>query len=99
MRNAIIVFLTILGINAAGATTALPDMKGTVDAWTPAMLDKARDAAMNAGYHPTAVEFVQDGNVFLTAVRNNEVYGVLLTKSGKFFASNGIPESPTGSGS
>lgn len=94
MRSAIIALLTILGTSAASATSPSPDMKGTVDAWTPAMLDKARLAATAAGYHPSAVEFVQDGNVFLTADRGEEVYGVLLTKSGKFFASNGIPETP-----
>jgi hypothetical protein len=91
MRTATIVFSAILGAHVASATANLPDMKGTVDAWTPALLDKARHAAMSAGYHPSAIEFVQDGNVFLTAARDNKVYGVLFTKSGKFFASNGIP--------
>ncbi len=97
MRVVTFAFLAILGTNAASLTATLPDMKGTVDAWTPAMLDKARHAAITAGYRPNAVEFVQDGNVFLTAARKNGVYGVLLTRSGKFFASNGIPKTPTGS--
>ena len=61
------------------------------------MLSKARRAAMAAGYHSVAVEFVQDGNVFLTAEHGNEIYGIVLTKSGKLFASNGIPNALTGS--
>ena len=100
MRQTAFVILLMIGATpVSAATTTLPDLRGTVDAWTPAMIAKARHATLNAGYRPTAIEFVQDGNVFLTATRNDQVYGVTLTRSGKLFASNGIPElaaSPAG---
>ena len=100
MRPAAIVILLISAATPVSAATfTLPELKGTVDASTPAMIDKARHAARAAGYQPTAVQFVQDGNVFLTATRDNQVYGVVLTRAGKFYASNGIPErasSPAG---
>lgn len=95
MRHTAFIFLlAVTAAPASAATFALPDFKGTVDASTPAMIDKARRAAREAGYQPVAVEFVQDGNVFLTATRDDRVYGVVLTRAGRFYASNGIPESP-----
>jgi hypothetical protein len=98
MRSAAIIIL-LIGAAAPVSAASLPDFKGTVDASTPTMIDKARHAAHEAGYQPIAVQFVQDGNVFLTATRGHQVYGVVLTRSGKFYASNGIPEpasSPAG---
>ena len=97
MRNATIAFLAALAaVPASPATATLPNMNGTVDAWTPAMLTNARRAAVAAGYHPVAVEFVQDGNVFLTAERGNEIYGVVLTSSGRLLASDGLPKTAVG---
>ena len=98
MRNTTIALLAALVVVPASASAAtLAAMKGTVDAWSPPMLGKAHSAAKAAGYHPVAVQFVQDGNVFLTAERGDEIYGVVVTRSGKLFASNGVPEIAIGS--
>ena len=98
MRSFAILLLGLLAAGPAAAAPAFPDtpnlpnMKGTVDAWTPAMLEKARHAATKAGYRPVAVQFVQDGNVFLTADRGDQVYDLVLTRAGKLYASSGTPE-------
>ena len=92
MRITTIAIVVLIATGPSATAAPLPDFKGTVDAWTPAMIARARYSAENAGYRPTAVEFVQDKNVFLTATRANQIYEITLTRSGKLFVSTGTPE-------
>ena len=91
MRTATVAIVVLIAAGPASAAP-LPDFNGTVDAWTPGMIAKARHSAENAGYHPSAVEFVQDGNVFLNATRASQVYEITFARSGKLFVSTGTPE-------
>jgi len=92
MRAMLASLLAIIVPGLSAAASYAPDFKGTVDASTPRIIARARHDAENAGYRPTAVEFVQDGNVFLTATRDNQVYEITVSPCGKAFVSTGLPK-------
>ncbi len=48
---------------------------------------------INAGYRPTALQFVQDGNFFFNATRGGDIYSVTVTSAGKVYASTPLPKS------
>ena len=75
---------------SAFAQTA--DFRGTVDEVTPAMKARAEAAIVKAGYRPTTFQFAQDGNYFFSATKNAQDYGVTVTRDGKTYFSNGLPE-------
>src|SRR6185312_3762719 len=92
MRSAMIALFVICAAAQAPAAAAAPaGSDGTVNASTPAMLGRARQAAEHAGYHPIAIAAVQDGNVFLNATRDNQVFEITFTRAGKLFVSTGLP--------
>ena len=63
----------------------------TVNSFTPAEEAHARSAVTEAGYKPSILEFAQAGNLFFTATRDDNIYEVTVTPSGKTFASTGLP--------
>jgi membrane-bound lytic murein transglycosylase len=79
---------------ASGAYAVTPAPHGTVNAYTAEELTRARKAVSEADYHPAALAFAQDGNIFLTARRNRELYEVTVTPSEKVYASTGLPQKP-----
>jgi hypothetical protein len=65
----------------------------TVNSYTQAQEAHARREVINAGYRPTALQFVQDGNFFFNATRGGDVYSVTVTSAGKVYASSPLPKS------
>lgn len=82
----------IAGATSAYAATSGP--RGTVNAYTAKDLSRARQAAREADYQPIALAFAQDGNIFLTATRDRELYQVTVTPAEKLYASTGLPLKP-----
>src|ERR1700754_2068524 len=60
----------------AGAYAATQGPAGTVNAYTAQELSRARAVAHNADYQSAALAFAQDGNIFLNATRDGELYQV-----------------------
>ena len=79
---------TIIGL--AGLLGAPALAPATVNSYTPAQADRARQAVRKAGYTPDAIAAVQDENFFLNARRAGQTYQVTVTRSGKVYASTGI---------
>jgi hypothetical protein len=67
--------------------------QGTVNSYTQAQEAHARREVINAGYRPTALQFVQDGNFFFNATRGADIYSVTVTSAGKVYASSPLPKS------
>jgi len=67
------------------------EFAGTVDEVTPAMKSRDEAAVTRAGYHPTTLQFGQDGNLFFTATKGGETYDATVTRAGKVYVSNGLP--------
>ena len=86
--------IIVLIAGVTGAYAATPGLHGTVNAYTAEELSRAREAARQADYRPDALAFAQDGNIFLTATRNQELYEVTVTPSEKVYASTGLPRKP-----
>jgi hypothetical protein len=59
----------------------------TVNSYTPAQADKAREAARVAGYQPVTVTFAQAGNFFINGTRDGQIYSLTITPDGKVYAS------------
>ena len=91
MRLVLLALVSLLSA-ATGAFAQTEDFRGTVDDVTPTQLEHGRAAVTKAGYHPVALQFGQDGNLFFTATRNAMSYDVTVTRSGQVYASNGLPE-------
>lgn len=75
-------------------TTMVPALAAgtTVNSFSPAQDARDRKAIVEAGYKPTVLEFAQDGNLFYTATKGGDMYGVTVVPSGQVYASNGLPE-------
>jgi len=86
--------LALAALLSAGtsAFAQTPDFKGTVNEVTPALRARAEAAITKAGYRPTVLQFAQDGNLFFTATRNGQTYDATVTRDGKVYFSNGLPE-------
>lgn len=71
---------------------ALAASETTVNFFSSAQDARDRKAIVEAGYKPTVLEFAQDGNLFYTATKGGDMYGVTVVPSGQVYASNGLPE-------
>ena len=78
----------------ASAYAATQGPAGTVNAYTAQELSRARAVAHNADYQSAALAFAQDGNIFLNATRDGELYQVTVTPAEKLYASTGLPLKP-----
>lgn len=67
---------------------------GTVNYFTPAQKAQAFRAAAAAGFTPTVVGAFQDGNFFLTAQKEGELYQLTVVPSGHVYASTSGKGSP-----
>ncbi len=80
-------------LGAFAAEAAPMASEGTVNSYTQAQEAHARREVINAGYRPTALQFVQDGNFFFNATRGADIYSVTVTSAGKVYASTPLPKS------
>ena len=87
--------LTLAALLCAGTSAFAQGVQfaGTVDEVTPAMKARGEAAVTRAGYHPTTLQFGQDGNLFFTATKGDETYDATVTRGGKVYVSNGLPTS------
>jgi hypothetical protein len=80
-------------------TTLVPALAAsgtTVNSFSPAQDARDRKAIVEAGYKPAVLEFAQDGNLFYTATKGGDMYGVTVVPSGHVYASTGLPEKNSG---
>lgn len=82
--------MMIAALAAAALAGARTGATATVNSYTPAQADHARQEARGAGYIPEAIAAAQDGNFFLTAERGGEIHQVTVTPSGKVYGGTGI---------
>lgn len=64
----------------------------TVNHYTPEQAAAARHAMEQAGYSPTAIEFAQAGNLFLTVAKAGQIFTATVTPDRTVYLSTGIPE-------
>lgn len=62
----------------------------TVNSFTPAQADKAREAARAAGYQPVTITFAQAGNFFINGTRDGRIYSLTVTPDGEVYASTPV---------
>ena len=91
MRFHILALAAFLSAGTSAFAQA-PNLKGTVNEFTPDQRARAEAAITKAGYHPTVLQFAQDGNLFFTATRNGQTYDATVTRDGKVYFSNGLAE-------
>lgn len=70
----------------AVSTTAALAQAGTVNAYTPAQLAKAKAAVQAAGYTPGTLGSSQNGNFFINATKGSDAYVVTVTADGQVVA-------------
>jgi hypothetical protein len=76
---------------ATAALAQAPTQRGTVNDVSQAQIARARVAITKAGYQPTVFQFAQDGNLFFTAIKDDNSYGITVTPSYQVYASAGLP--------
>jgi hypothetical protein len=79
----------------AVSTVAAFAQAGTVDAYTPAQLAKAKAAVQAAGYTPGTLGASQAGNFFINAKKGGDSYMVTVTPDDQVFAGPPLGAVPT----
>lgn len=79
----------------AVSTAAAFAQAGTVNAYTPAELAKAKAAVQAAGYTPGTLGSAQNGNFFINAKKGSDSYMVTVTAEGLVVAGPPLGAVPT----
>jgi len=85
------IMIALTGILAtAAASSGQMGLPGTVNAVSENEIVRAKEAISHAGYQPGALEMAQDHNLFFTATKAGETYGITVTPGEKLYVSTGI---------
>jgi len=76
----------------SGAETGTP---GTVNAVSQSEIVTAKAAISRAGYQPGVLATAQDHNLFFTATKGAETYGITVTPDRKVYVGTAVPMQST----